>query len=338
MEEVTSNTLEALINHLFDDDDLLDTNIPMITAPILLPEEPIQVQCFPTHQDENGTNHKSATNYMKPGKIAAYRQQECRPWLKQKPFGDQNSGNEGAKQKPKLQPPEMKDSASTTLYQQVMAEVANKTRGSFLKHYGDDSVHVQFQELWKLKMKNKKVKLGRLAGKIPPAGVATPSHDLNPPYERREECGSGSWTFTQKKDPPPEPLQTTTSISLPGESIQFQCLPANYKDGKGTNSKSEAYRKLGKTGSCKQQPSRPWFRNSGSEGAKPKIFKPRVRHPAKKQQVHRPWLKEKPFDNQDNAAGKFWYPEDLFVSEYLKETLKNNAVKKLDLDSISYPT
>ena len=32
------------------------------------------------------------------------------------------------------------------------------------------------------------------------------------------------------------------------------------------------------------------------------------------QQLHRPWLKQKPFGNQTINAGKFWYPEDLFVS------------------------
>ena len=54
-------------------------------------------------------------------------------------------------------------------------------------------------QLWKLKMKNKKVKLGCLARNFPPAGVETPLHGLNPPYERRAECGSG--TFTKEKNP-----------------------------------------------------------------------------------------------------------------------------------------
>ncbi|XWS53842.1 hypothetical protein CRYUN_Cryun10bG0035000 [Craigia yunnanensis] len=142
-------------------------------------------------------------------------------------------------------------------------------------------------------MKNKKVKIGCLAGNFPPAGVETPLHNLNPPYERRAECGSG--TFTNEKDPLLTPTQTTTSIPLPGESLQFQCLPA-YLDGNGTNSISAASVKLGKTGSCKQRPTRPWPRNAGFEEAKPKKIK-----------LRRPVM--------TINAGMFWYPEVLLVSE-----------------------
>ncbi|PPR99477.1 hypothetical protein GOBAR_AA21201 [Gossypium barbadense] len=200
-------------------------------------------------------------------------QQERRPWLNQKPSNDQsNSGNEEAKQKHRLQSPAMKkkkyDNGDRTLYQDVMEEVANKTRQAFLEHYGDDSVHLQFLQLWKLKMKNKKVKLGCLAGKLPPASIEAPLSDRKLPYEKNPQLAS---------------LQTTTSIPL--QPMQFHCLPG-YQDGNGRMSKSAAYRKLRKLGSSKeQQPSRPWLGNAGM-----------------KQGLHQPWLKQKPLDYQNNAG------------------------------------
>ncbi|XVF62924.1 hypothetical protein PTKIN_Ptkin09bG0047900 [Pterospermum kingtungense] len=303
---------------------------------------------------------------------------EIRPWLKYKPSGDHaNSGSKEAKQDPKLQPPLMKKKDNATaIYHKVIAEVASNTLGAFLEHYGDDSVHVRFQEvlliscqfyrLWTLKVKEKRDKLGRFAGNVPPAVVIeTPLPDLNPLCERRKEYGSEIGTFTQEVPPvfpfnfhalvdghasqapsqttvsipfPGEsiqfqsllanqdgtgtnsksaaymelgktaacgdlsdfgrtenleaPLQTTISIPFPGECIQFQSLPAN-QDGNGTNSKSAARMELSKTGSCKR-PSIPSLTNAGFEEAKPKKHKT--------QQLHQPWLKQKPFGIQDNSG------------------------------------
>ncbi|XVF62921.1 hypothetical protein PTKIN_Ptkin09bG0047600 [Pterospermum kingtungense] len=219
---------------------------------------------------------------------------ETRPWLKYKPSGNQeNYGYKDAKQDPKLQPPIMKKKDNATaIYHKVIEEVANNTLGVFLEHYGDDSVHVKFQELWKLKLKKKKDKLARLAGNVPPAVIVeTPLPDLNPLCERRKECGSEIGTFTQEV-PPLAPLQTTVSIPFPGESIQFQSLPTN-QDGNGTNSESTAYTELGKAGSCKR-PSIPAFPNPGFEEAKPKQHK--------MQQLHQPWLKQNPFGIQNNTG------------------------------------
>ncbi|GMI72026.1 hypothetical protein HRI_000871900 [Hibiscus trionum] len=57
--------------------------------------------------------------------------------------------------------------------------------GKRILYYGDDSVHVRYQQLWKLKMTNKKVKLGHRA-----AGI-----------DREEECGSWSLSLSKEKDP-----------------------------------------------------------------------------------------------------------------------------------------
>ncbi|KAG8484561.1 hypothetical protein CXB51_023088 [Gossypium anomalum] len=170
---------------------------------------------------------ENGTNHKSTKKLKPRKiQQERRPWLNQKPSNDQStSGNEEAKQKHKLQSPAM---------------------------------------LWKLKMKNKKVKLGCLAGKLPPASIEAPLSDRKPPYEKNPQLAS---------------LQRTTSI--PVQPMQFHCLPG-YQDGNGRMSKSAAYRKLRKLGSSKeQQPSRPWLGNAG---------------------LHQPWLKQKPLDYQNNAG------------------------------------
>ncbi|KAG4185370.1 hypothetical protein ERO13_A09G225001v2 [Gossypium hirsutum] len=282
MEEGTNTTTyEALINNLFCDD-LFHTDFPSASSSIFMPEEPIGAQRL---NDENGTNHKS-TKKLKPRKIVVY----FILFLNQKPSNDQSnsvvcfSGNEEAKQKHRLQSPAMKkkkyDNGDRTLYQDVMEEVANKTRQAFLEHYGDDSVHLQFLQLWKLKMKNKKVKLGCLAGKLPPASIEAPLSDRKLPYEKNPQLAS---------------LQTTTSIPL--QPMQFHCLPG-YQDGNGRMSKSAAYRKLRKLGSSKeQQPSRPWLGNAGTIPKKNKL-----QNPAKKQGLHQPWLKQKPLDYQNNAG------------------------------------
>ena len=47
-------------------------------------------------------------------------------------------------------------------------------------------------------MKEKKVKIGRFAGELPPAGVATPLYCLNPQFERAEERGRGV-SFSKEK-------------------------------------------------------------------------------------------------------------------------------------------
>ncbi|KAK8511168.1 hypothetical protein V6N13_013585 [Hibiscus sabdariffa] len=277
MEEIANTSSdEALDDHLFSDD-FFHTDFLTASPSIFLPEESM------------GAENPN------PGNTATHWKQERRPWLKES--NQANSGNEEVRPMTKLQSAAVmrkkkkQDSKERTLYQEVMEEVANKTREAFLKHFGDDSVHVRFQQLWNSKMANKKVKLGHLSGKLPPVGPATR-------IDRTEEWGSGS--FSKEKDPLPAPSRTTTSIPLQGQSIQFQGFPTD-QDGNGRISKSAAYRKLRRFGSCRQQPCRPWLEpapempNSKTQICISKVPKPRKlkpQNPAKKQQLRQPWLKQ----------------------------------------------
>ncbi|PIA36477.1 hypothetical protein AQUCO_03400399v1 [Aquilegia coerulea] len=145
----------------------------------------------------------------------------------------------------------------SSVYLHVIDSVVNKLREEFVSEGVDDAVLAELQGLWELKMMQCGVVQGPIErnSTVKGAGVPTPVHDLNVPYEGTEEYE----TPTAEMLFPPTPLQTPIQTPLPAEPTSYQYLPASHSEyGLVPNSGAATDTKPGRPAPYMQQPS-PWM-------------------------------------------------------------------------------
>eukprot|EP00262_Sarcandra_glabra_P016197 TRINITY_DN520_c0_g1_i1.p1 TRINITY_DN520_c0_g1~~TRINITY_DN520_c0_g1_i1.p1 ORF type:complete len:384 (-),score=92.36 TRINITY_DN520_c0_g1_i1:266-1417(-) len=144
----------------------------------------------------------------------------------------------------------------SSIYLHVVDSVVDKLRDEFLSVGGDDSVLMELQGLWELKM----LQCGAIQGPIerstaPRTAIPTPVHDLNVPYEGPEEYE----TPTAEMLFPPTPLQTPIQTPLPGEAAAFPYFTAGPSEHSTTPDTGTAADKMTGRPASYMQPPSPWM-------------------------------------------------------------------------------